>query len=108
VTRHVGDAKAILDEVLRDGVDLFIHDSLKVYDHGRFEFESALSHSDGGIVLYTDDAAATGALGDLARERGLRFATCQERPLHHFWPGNEIGVAVDPITSVVIGHQTIS
>ena len=94
VSRHVGDITAILQGVLRDGVDVFIHDSLKVYDHERFELESALSHARGALVMYTDDASATGALGDLSRERGFRFGTCRESPLHHFWPGNEIGVAV--------------
>jgi hypothetical protein len=74
-------------------VDFFIHDSLKVYDHERYEFETALARSDGALVMYTDDASATGALGDLARERGLRIGTCREVPLGHFWPGNEIGVA---------------
>jgi hypothetical protein len=107
VSRHVADSKAILASVLRDGVDFFIHDSLKVYDHERFEFESALPATDGALVMYSDDSSATGALGDLARERGLRFGTCRERPLDHFWPSHEIGAAAaDPITTAPAGNRT--
>ena len=52
-------------------------------------------------VLVTDEARATGVLAELNAPSGTqrigeagRYAAFREAPLRHFWPGNELGVAV--------------
>lgn len=46
------------------------------------------------MTLITDEARATGVLPELSAREGGRYAPFRERPLDHWWPGNEIGVAV--------------
>jgi predicted O-methyltransferase YrrM len=105
VTRHIGSSEDVLSSILGDGVDFFIHDSVKVYELERYEFESALERATGPLVLYSDDVRATGALRDLSTERGLRFGSCREVPLSHFWPGNELGIAYAPAGSSSGSHE---
>lgn len=45
-------------------------------------------------VLVTDEARATGVLAELTAREAGRYAAFREAPLRHFWPGNELGVAV--------------
>jgi hypothetical protein len=95
VRRHVGAARATLPPALAGrAVGVFLHDSLKTRGQERFEFETALRHRGDRIVLITDEARATGVLPELSTRAGGRYAGFRERPLRHWWPGNEIGVAV--------------
>jgi hypothetical protein len=95
IRRHVGDARRTLPPALAGRkVGVFLHDSLKTGAQERFEFELALRHRGRRIVLITDDARATGVLRDLSAREGGRYATFREQPLRHWWPGNEIGVAL--------------
>ena len=59
-----------------------------------FEFELALRHRARRIVRMTDEARATGVLRELSDREGGRYASFREQPFHHWWPGNEIGIAV--------------
>jgi predicted O-methyltransferase YrrM len=92
---YVGDTHETLPRALSGrAVDVFLHDSVKTREHERFEFETALRHRAERLVLITDEARATGVLRELSEREGGRYATFKERPLRHWWPGNEIGVAV--------------
>lgn len=92
VDMHVGDARQMLPTALHGRrVDVFIHDSLHTYDHERFEFDVAFAH--GCEIVMSDNAHATTALADFARERGWSYSFFRERPIDHFYPGGGIGVA---------------
>jgi predicted O-methyltransferase YrrM len=95
IRRHVGDTRETLPRALSGRtVGVFLHDSVKTREQERFEFETALRHRGERLVLITDEARATGVLQELSEREGGRYATFKERPLRHWWPGNEIGVAV--------------
>jgi len=90
-----GDASLTLDRALaRTGVDFFIHDSLRTLEHESFEYETAIRHRRGRLVLYTDDASLTGAMRDLGRREGIAPSIFTEVPKGHYWRGNELGVLV--------------
>jgi predicted O-methyltransferase YrrM len=90
----LGDVRRTLPRSLASqAVGVFVHDSLHTYEHERFELETALAHADPGIVLVSDNAHATTALADVAREHRLRFALFRERPRDHFYPGAGLGMA---------------
>ena len=93
--RIIGDINETLEPALEEhGVDLFIHDSLIAAGLERFEYECALRHPRGPrVVLFTVEGA-TGALARLCEECGASYRAVQERPLHHYWRGNELGLAV--------------
>jgi predicted O-methyltransferase YrrM len=95
IRRHVGDTREALPRALAGRtVGVFLHDSAKTRAQESFEFETALRHRGERIVLITDEARATGVLAELCAREGGRYATFQEQPLRHWWPGNRIGVAV--------------
>jgi predicted O-methyltransferase YrrM len=95
VARHVGATLDTLPATLEGRkVDMLIHDSLKRRDIEEFEFECALARAGPRLVLVTDEARATRALPDLAGRLGAQYRSFSERPARHFWPGNEIGIAV--------------
>jgi predicted O-methyltransferase YrrM len=95
VLRYVGDARETLPLALAGrSVGVFLHDSVKTGEQESLEFELALRHRGRRIVLITDEARATGVLRELSDRQGGRYASFRERPLRHWWPGNEIGVAV--------------
>jgi hypothetical protein len=73
---------------------VFLHDSLKTRAQESFEFEEALRHRSRRMVLVTDEARATAVLAELAARETARYAAFREAPLRHFWPGNELGIAV--------------
>jgi predicted O-methyltransferase YrrM len=92
----VGDARETLKPALaRDGVDLLVQDSLKEHSHETFELEAAAANRRGDrLILYSDDASATGALREVcARHRG-RSSFLREVPRDHYWRGNELGLCV--------------
>jgi predicted O-methyltransferase YrrM len=69
-TLHLGDARDLLPELLRQlrGLDVFVHDSLHTDEHMRFEFEQAYSHLRDGGLLIADDALWNSAFPDFARQ----------------------------------------
>jgi predicted O-methyltransferase YrrM len=90
----IGDTTETLEPALSwHWVDLFIQDSLKTHEHESFEFETAVRNRmrGGPLVLYTDDAAATGAIREVARRHDGTIETLQEEPLDHYWQGNLLG-----------------
>jgi predicted O-methyltransferase YrrM len=91
---RIGDTRDTLAAAVGPEIGLFVHDSLKTFAHETFELETVLGVAGPDCVLYTDDAAATGALPELCRRRGLRYWSVRERPRDHFWPGNALGIAV--------------
>ena len=92
----IGDVRDTLEPVLEEnGVDLFINDSLHVYDHERFEFETAARYRRSSrLVLYCDDASVTPALEEACRGLGGRSRRMKEVPKDHYWRGNEIALCV--------------
>jgi predicted O-methyltransferase YrrM len=90
----VGDSTETLPrELAGRHVDVFVHDSAHTYEHERMEFALALEHAARRIVLISDNAHATTALADVAREHGAPFAFVREQPVRHFYPGAGIGIA---------------
>ena len=73
---HLGDARAILPELLGrlGSVGIFIHDSLHTYDHMTWEFETAYPHLRVGGLLFSDDALWNNAFHDFARKVGASEA----------------------------------
>lgn len=73
---HLGDARAILPELLGrlGSVGMFIHDSLHTYDHMTWEFETAYPHLRAGGLLLSDDALWNNAFHDFARRVGAAQA----------------------------------
>lgn len=92
----IGDVRDTLRPVLEEnGVDLFINDSRHVYDHERFEFETAIGCGRSPrLVLYCDDASLTPALAQACRALGGRSSRMKEVPRDHYWRGNEIALCV--------------
>ena len=92
----IGDVRDTLEPVLEEnGVDLFINDSLHVYDHERFEFQAASRYRRSTrLVLYCDDASVTRALEEVCRGLGGRSSRMKEIPKNHYWRGNEIALCV--------------
>jgi hypothetical protein len=92
---RTGDSKKVLPRVLEGcEVGMMIHDSHHTYEYERFEFDVALQHRANKIALLSDNAHATSALSDLARELGVNYELFIERPEAHFYPGGGIGLAV--------------
>jgi methyltransferase family protein len=75
-------------------VGMFIHDSDHTYECERFEFEAALDAAGDPIALISDNAHASTALPDLAKERGMPYGYFAEEPLDHFYPGAGLGIAL--------------
>ena len=73
---------------------MIIHDSEHTAERERFEFGVALEHAAPSLALISDNAHATTALRDLADELGIVYNHFTERPVHHFYPGAAIGLAV--------------
>jgi hypothetical protein len=92
-----GDVRATLEPALEraGGAALLIQDSLKTHEHETFELEAACRHPRGDrLVLYSDDASSTGALGEVCERHGGRSATLWEEPERHHWRGNELGLCL--------------
>ena len=55
---HIGDSRGILPRVLSElgSVDVFIHDSLHMYEHMIWEYRAAYPHIRPGGLLFSDDA----------------------------------------------------
>jgi hypothetical protein len=71
--QHLGDAKALLPELLRTlgEIDVFIHDSDHSYEHMLFEFGAAWPALRPGGVLMSDDIDANAAWAEFTAERQL-------------------------------------
>lgn len=90
----VGDSTQELRSRLRGKtVDLFIHDSYHTYDHERSELDAVIDHLAGDGVIISDNAHATDALADFAREHEFDFAFFMERPLDTWFGGAGLGIA---------------
>jgi predicted O-methyltransferase YrrM len=87
-----GDSIATLEK-LSGPIDLFINDS----DHSRAyeaaEYEVVKKKLGANAIILGDNAHATDALMDFARETGRDFLFFQEVPARHWYPGAGIGAA---------------
>ena len=75
-------------------VGMLIHDSDHTYECERFEFEAALGSAGDRIALISDNAHASSALPDVAKEHGMAYAYFVEEPRDHFYPGAGLGIAL--------------
>jgi Methyltransferase domain len=75
-------------------VGMLIHDSDHTYECERFEFEAALDAADERVALISDNAHASSALPDVAKERGMTYGYFVEKPRDHFYPGAGLGIAL--------------
>jgi predicted O-methyltransferase YrrM len=71
---RIGDAKVLLPELLAilGTIDVFIHESLHVYDHMLWEFRTAYPHLNPGGLLFSDDALWNDAFPEFAEEIDAR------------------------------------
>lgn len=91
----VGDVRTTLPQTLAGReVGVFIHDSAHTYTHERFELDVVERHAARGAALLSDNAHASTALADFARERGLDYGFFAELPRNHFYPGAGIGLVL--------------
>jgi predicted O-methyltransferase YrrM len=102
----IGDTRETLPAAAAgQEIGMIIHDSEHTAERERFEFGFALEHAASTLVLVSDNAHATTALRDLADELGIQYHHFTERPVHHFYPGAAIGLAIYRSDS---GAQTVS
>jgi hypothetical protein len=89
-----GDVRETLAPALAGlRVGLFVHDSLHTYAHELFELEVVASRAADELVLVSDNAHATSALADFAREQRADYHYAPEVPVGHFYPGGGVGLA---------------
>jgi len=71
---RIGDSKVLLPKLLVElgATDVFIHDSLHVYDHMFWEYRTAFPYLREGGLLFSDDALWNNAFLDFAAEVGAR------------------------------------
>jgi hypothetical protein len=99
VTQHTGLTVDTLPVHLTEGVDLFIHDSLRTTENEHAEYAIARSKARGdSIYLFCDNLDTTDALVELCAEHDVPLTRMKERPARHWWPGNELGLARLPAT----------
>jgi len=67
-TMHIGDSRALLQPIAQKlaPLDIFIHDSLHVYDHMMFEFTEAFPFLRPGGILISDDALWNAAFNEFS------------------------------------------
>jgi predicted O-methyltransferase YrrM len=95
VERHLGDVRETLAAAIAGRpVGLFVHDSRHTYEHELFELRTIMAAAVPGIVLISDNAHASHALADFAREQNASFQFAPEIPIDHFYPGGGVGIAV--------------
>ena len=71
---RVGDSKILLPRLLAElgSTDVFIHDSLHVYDHMLWEYRTAYPYLRAGGLLLSDDALWNNAFPEFAKEVNAR------------------------------------
>jgi len=67
---RIGDSKLLLPQLLSElgSIDVFIHDSLHVYDHMLWEYRAAYPYLRAGGLLFSDDALWNKAFPEFAAE----------------------------------------
>jgi predicted O-methyltransferase YrrM len=99
VAQHTGRTVDTLPVHLTDGVDLFIHDSLRTAENEHAEYAIARANARGeAVYLVCDDVNTTDALVELCAEHDVPLTRMKERPARHWWPGNVLGLAQLPAT----------
>jgi predicted O-methyltransferase YrrM len=88
---RTGSSTDVLAE-LRD-VDMFLHDSLHTYDYETRELTAVGPNLRVGAIVLSDNAHQSAALSDWAERTGRHYLFFKEQPVHHWWPGDGIGVA---------------
>ena len=73
---------------------MIVHDSEHTYACEHFELTTAVSRAAPTLALVSDNAHATTALRDLAKNLKIDYHFFQERPRGHFYPGAGIGLAI--------------
>ena len=92
ISQIIGDSLQSLTTIER--VDLFIHDSDHSAEHEAREFEIIETKlSKQGVVL-SDNSHVTNELAKWSTRFGKRFFYFAEEPLHHWYPGAGIGIAI--------------
>jgi len=71
---RIGDSKLLLPGLLAElrATDVFIHDSLHVYDHMLWEYRAAYPYLRAGGLLFSDDALWNNAFPEFVAEVGAR------------------------------------
>lgn len=99
VTQHTGLTVDTLPVHLTDGVDLFIHDSLRTAENEHAEYAIARANARGeAVYLFCDNVNTTDALAELCAALDVPLIRMKERPARHWWPGNVLGLAQVPAT----------
>ncbi len=84
--------EAALEPALADReVGLFLYDGLGTREHELHDLDAVLRHAEGQLTVISA-RAATGALREVCRARGLTYREFDERP-RHFYPGRAHAIA---------------
>jgi predicted O-methyltransferase YrrM len=95
----IGDSLKTLRE-LPAGVDFFIHDSDHNPEFEAAEYRAVEPKLTGNALVLSDNAEHTDELMKFASATSRNFLYFGEKPAHHWWPGEGIGIAYPPKTSV--------
>lgn len=88
----VSDSLVALDN-LQEPVDLFLHDSDHADEHERAEYKAVAKNLSPHALVVTDNGYFTNALLDFARSTNRHYLYFQDRPYHHWWIGDGLGIA---------------
>jgi nucleoside-diphosphate-sugar epimerase len=95
VDRRISDSVQALTG-LGVEVDLFLHDSDHSPEYEGKEFAAVTPHLSRRAVVMSDNAHVTNQLSSWAERQGWKFQFFAEKPAHHWYPGDGIGVALRP------------
>lgn len=76
-------------------VSFFVHDSDHSLEHESFELETFWPRFAPGAAVLTDNPGGP-AFADFCNRHGLEYSVFWEQPVHHFYPGAGIGIALLP------------
>jgi hypothetical protein len=74
-------------------VDFFIFDSMRTAEYEALEYQAVKSKLSEKAILLTTFAHGSDQLLKFSLATGRRFITFRERPVNHYYPGLDIGIA---------------
>jgi len=99
-----GDSVEMLGTI-KDGVDIFIHDSDHRAEYEMREFLAIEKKLVPNAIVLSDNANETNKLLEFSRRIGKTFLYFQDQPKNHWWRGDGIGAAFTPGARTVFGNR---
>lgn len=98
IDQRFGNSLDILGGIAN--VDMFLHDSLHTYEHESAEFVTIEPNLAPGAIILSDNSHESPACAEFAERTGRHYLFFKELPFAHWWPGDGIGVAWKPESTV--------